>query len=219
MFGFFKMGPPVPGPPFSEFEKFRQLVLLWSVEQASAGDGKGITGYELKTLFNVPQTTVYRALGELESKGLVSNDETIVDGRTQKRYLLTSEGKLALDDLKKTVAGKITFLFEMLAPDMAMPGKGHLVDHFVAMFKNRMKMAGSKEEALAILTTFQDIYTQQEAMLQKAHDMMKMYFNTFLQFKEKVEKLDEYDPETMVELIEKEIEQISKKASEHPHDN
>nr|MDO8118504.1 hypothetical protein [Candidatus Sigynarchaeota archaeon] len=83
MFGFFKFGSApgsMPGaPPFSEFEKFRQLVLLWSVEQAST-DGKGITGYELKTLFNVPQTTVYRALGDMENKALVASEEMIVDG-------------------------------------------------------------------------------------------------------------------------------------------
>jgi hypothetical protein len=56
---------------------------------------------------------------------------------------------------------------------MAIPGKGHLIEHFVAMFKNRMKAAGSKEEALAILNTFQDMYTQQESMLQMAFNMMK----------------------------------------------
>ncbi len=214
MFGFFKMGPPtgaLPGaPPFSEFEKFRQLVLLWSVEQASA-DGKGITGYELKALFNVPQTTVYRALGDLETKGLVRNEESVVEGRNQKRYLLTNEGKSALGDLKKSVAGKITFLFEMLAPDMAIPGKGHLVDHFVAMFKNRMKLAGNKEEALAMLDTFQEIYLQQETMMQKAHDMMKLYYDKFLLFKKKVERMDEFDPEVLAELIEKEIQQITNK--------
>jgi DNA-binding PadR family transcriptional regulator len=214
MFGFFKMGPPTgafPGaPPFSEFEKFRQLVLLWSVEQASV-DGKGITGYELKTLFNVPQTTIYRALGELETKGLVRSEESVVEGRNQKRYLLTDEGKVALGELKKSVAGKITFLFEMLAPDMALPGQGHLVDHFVAMFKNRMKAAGSKEEALAILDTFKEMYTQQEAMMQKAHDMMKRYYDKFLQFRKKVEKMEEYDPDVLVELIEKEIQQINEK--------
>lgn len=214
MFGFFKMGPPpgsLPGaPPFSEFEKFRQLVLLWSVEQASA-DGKGITGYELKSLFNVPQTTVYRALTDLEGKKLVSSEEHIVDGRAQRRFKLTSHGKVALDDLKKNVAGKITFLFEMLAPDMAIPGKGHLVDHFVAMFKNRMKLAGSKEDALAILDTFQDIFIQQQAMLQKANDMMNLYYAKFLKLKEKVEQMDEYDPDLLVELIEKEIQQITDK--------
>jgi DNA-binding PadR family transcriptional regulator len=214
MFGFFKMGTPgsPPGmmPPFSEFEKFRQLVLLWSVDQASA-DGKGITGYELKTLFNVPQTTVYRALGELENKKLVSSEELIVDGRAQKRFTLTNDGKVALDDLKKSVAGKITFLFEMLAPDMAIPGKGHLVDHFVAMFKNRMKLAGSKEEALSILDTFQDIYSQQQAMMQKAFDMMKMYYDRFLQFKKRVEQMDDYDPDLLTKLIEKEIQKITEK--------
>jgi DNA-binding PadR family transcriptional regulator len=214
MFGFFKMGPPTgafPGaPPFSEFEKFRQLVLLWSVEQASV-DGKGITGYELNTLFNVPQTTVYRALGELEGKNLVHCDEIIVDGRAQKRYTLTPEGKIALGDLKKNVAGKLTFIFEMLAPDMAIPGKGHLVDHFVAIFKNRMKAAGSKEEALAILDTFQDIYTQQEAMMQKALEMMKKYYDGFLRFKKRVDQMDEYDPELLVDLIEKETKQMMNK--------
>nr|MDO8088894.1 helix-turn-helix transcriptional regulator [Candidatus Sigynarchaeum springense] len=210
MFGFFKTGPPGSfpgGPPFSEFEKFRQLVLLWSVEQASIGEGKGITGYELKTLFNVPQTTVYRALGELESKGLVRADEAVVDGRAQKRYALTKEGKAALDGLKKTVAGKITFLFEMLAPDMAIPGKGHLVDHFIAIFKNRMKAAGSKEEAIAILDAFQEIYTQQEAIMQKAHEMMKKYYDKFLQFKKKVEQMEKFDPDLLVDLIDKAIQQ------------
>ncbi|MBN2154226.1 MAG: helix-turn-helix transcriptional regulator [Candidatus Lokiarchaeota archaeon] len=208
MFGFFRMGSPgsLPGgPPFSEFEKFRQLVLLWSVEQASIGDGRGITGYELKNLFNVPQTTVYRALGDLESKGLVRAEESVVDGRAQKRYTLTSEGKDALDDLKKTVAGKITFLFEMLAPEMATLGKGHLVDHFVAFFKSRMKVAGSKEEALAILETFQEMHMHQEAMMQKARDMMKNYYDKLLQFKKSVEQMDEYDPDLLVELIEKEM--------------
>jgi DNA-binding PadR family transcriptional regulator len=213
MFGFFKMGTPGPPsgmPPFSEFEKFRQLVLLWSVEQASA-DGKGITGYELKTLFNVPQTTVYRALGELEAKGLVRNEEAVVEGRNQKRYFLTGEGKVALRELKKSVAGKITFLFEMLAPDMVLPGNGHILDHFVAMFKNRMKTAGSKEEALAILDTFQEIYAQQNAMIQKVHDMMREYFDKFVQFRIKVEEMDDYDPDLLVELIEKEIQQMTNK--------
>jgi hypothetical protein len=135
----------------------------------------------------------------------------IVDGRAQRRFTLTNDGKLALDDLKKNVAGKITFLFEMLAPDMAIPGKGHLVDHFVAMFKNRMRLAGSKEDAIAILDTFQDIYTQQQAMLQKAYDMMKLYYTKFLQFRKSVEQMDEYDPELLVGMIEKEIQRIMDK--------
>ncbi|NMC06797.1 MAG: hypothetical protein GYA24_16385 [Candidatus Lokiarchaeota archaeon] len=204
MFGFFRMGGP---SPFSEFEKFRQLVLLWSVEQASA-DGKGITGYELKTLFNVPQTTVYRALGELESKKLVRTEETVVDGRNQKRYYLTEAGKVALDELKKTVAGKITFLFEMLAPDMAIPGKCHLLDHFVAMFKSRMKSAGSKEEALAILSTFQDMYTQQEAMLRHAHEKMVQYYEQFLDLEKQVDAMDEYDPDILVGIIDDAVQKM-----------
>jgi PadR family transcriptional regulator len=48
--------------------------------------------------FDLPEGTVYPALYRLEGGGLLTSDETVVDGRRRRVYRLTSAGEQALGE-------------------------------------------------------------------------------------------------------------------------
>jgi len=205
MFGFFKMGMPPGAPPLAEFEKLRELLFMYQIQVATPGGG--ITGYELKTLFNIPQTSVYRELNVLEGKKFVTAEEKIVDGRAQKRYMLTDEGDRQLKDLKGAIAGKILFLFEILTPEMAeMPRSSMTMDMIITFIKNRIRAMTTKDDALSLLDNFEDFSNHQIKSLERGLEWAKRSGELLAKMKEFVEKMDEYSPDKIIEIIEQEMQ-------------
>lgn len=206
MFGFFRMGPP-RSPPFAEFEKLRELIFMYQIQVASPAGG--ITGYELKTLFSIPQTSVYRALNDLEEKNLIKSSEKIVEGRAQKRYMLTEDGEKQLEELKHAIAGKLLFLFEIIAPEIAgKQGSGRTMEMLATVFKNRIREASSREDALDVLDNFTDFVNYQLEALGRAFEMSKRSVEFLTSLKDTVGTMDEseYSPDKILEIIDQDIE-------------
>nr|MDO8109140.1 MarR family winged helix-turn-helix transcriptional regulator [Candidatus Sigynarchaeota archaeon] len=196
---------PPGAPPLAEFEKLRELLFMYQIQVATPGGG--ITGYELKTLFNIPQTSVYRELNVLEGKKFVTAEEKIVDGRAQKRYMLTDEGDRQLKDLKGAIAGKILFLFEILTPEMAeMPRSSMTMDMIITFIKNRIRAMTTKDDALSLLDNFEDFSNHQIKSLERGLEWAKRSGELLAKMKEFVEKMDEYSPDKIIEIIEQEMQ-------------
>lgn len=106
--------PPFPGvhprapiPMGKEsFQEIRDYLLLLIISEHS----EGITGYQLKEKYHFPRGTLLRTLQDLEEKGYLQTKEEIIDGRPNKFYLITIEGKKYLEKLKlkwATIFGRL----------------------------------------------------------------------------------------------------------------
>ncbi|HME55146.1 MAG TPA: PadR family transcriptional regulator [Candidatus Lokiarchaeia archaeon] len=209
MFGFFRMGPP-RSPPFAEFEKLRELIFLYQIQVASPAGG--ITGYELKTLFSIPQTSVYRALSDLEEKNLIKPSEKIVEGRAQKRYMLTEDGETQLEEMKHAIAGKLLFLFEIITPEIAgKQGSARTMELMTTVFKNRVREASSREDALDLLANFRDFASRQLDVLGQAIERSKRAVEFLSSMMDTIESMDEseYSPDKILEFIDQDIERYN----------
>ena len=70
---------------FREMRRFFVLKIL-------TDNLEGITGYQLQEKYHFPRTNVLRLLDQLEEEKYVETKEEIVDGRTNKLYLITEKG-------------------------------------------------------------------------------------------------------------------------------
>ncbi len=117
-FGFHNhRGPPPMGPPipftrksFRNLKDFFMLTIL-------ADNSDGITGYQIQDKYKIPRSNVLRILDKLEQKGYVDTEESIVEGRAQKKFRLTTEGKDFLDELKEKWAIRFAFFSELAPPE------------------------------------------------------------------------------------------------------
>ncbi|MFX1276661.1 MAG: helix-turn-helix transcriptional regulator [Promethearchaeota archaeon] len=114
-------GPPPLGhvPPFpgihprapipmgkDSFQEIRDYMLLLIISEHS----EGTTGYQLQEKYHFPRGTLLRTLQDLEEKGYLQTKEEIIDGRPNKFYLITNEGKKFLEELKlkwATIFGRL----------------------------------------------------------------------------------------------------------------
>jgi DNA-binding PadR family transcriptional regulator len=199
-------GPPHGFPPLKEFESIRELIFMWSISESV----DGITGYELKSLFSIPQTSVYRVLNVLEEKEFVKADEKIVEGRVQKRYMLTESGHAKLDELKRSIGAKLSILFEITNDARGNGGTSSFIDARVAIFKNRMRNVESKEDALFYLDNFAEMSNRQHKMLEIVVETSGKISTIIGKLRALVEAMDVYSPEPLFEFIDKEIENLEK---------
>jgi len=193
-------------PPLKEFENIRELIFMWSISESV----EGITGYELKSLFSIPQTNVYRVLNSLEEKEFIKADEKIVEGRVQKRYMLTESGLAKLDELKRSIGAKLSILFEITNDARENGGTSSFIDARVAIFKNRMRNVESKEDALFYLDNFAEMSNRQHKMLENVVSTSGKIVAIIVKLRAMVEQMDAYSPDPLFEFLEKEIESIEK---------
>ncbi|MFX1477439.1 MAG: hypothetical protein ACFFCI_04855 [Promethearchaeota archaeon] len=99
--------PRAPIPMGKEsFQEIRDYMLLLIISEHS----EGITGYQLQEKYHFPRGTLVRSLQDLEEKGYLQTKEEIIDGRPNKFYLITIEGKKVLEELKlkwATIFGRL----------------------------------------------------------------------------------------------------------------
>jgi len=144
----------------------------------------------------------------LEARELVRVEETIADGRVQKRYYLTDNGRVQLEELKRSVAGKITFLFDMIAPDLAGETVRHPMRDRIEILKSRLHETTSKEETLQYLDHFQEISSSIAAGLAMAVEKSNAFESAFAQIRAAVETMEEYDADRVVEIFDDFTKQI-----------
>ncbi|MFX1284685.1 MAG: MarR family transcriptional regulator [Promethearchaeota archaeon] len=108
-------GPFIPSFPLSR-SAFRDLKNFFILTML-ADHTEGITGYQIQEKYRIPRSNVIRILRKLEEKNFVETAESVIDGRAQKKYLITLKGKEHLDELKEKWATKFAFFSELAPPE------------------------------------------------------------------------------------------------------
>lgn len=113
--------PPFPGPhhkhPFpmgrEAFQEIRDYLLLLIISEYP----DGITGYQLQEKYKFPRGTLIRTLQDLEEQKYLESREEIIEGRANKFYSVTEEGKKFLELLKLKWANLFGIMAEINPPE------------------------------------------------------------------------------------------------------
>lgn len=220
---FRRFGPRPFGPPtmpfkVSMFKEMKDLIFLWAIEE-----GEGITGYKIETIFNIPHSNVVSVLKKLKEKKFVKTSETIINGRAQKHYTITEEGKEYLRKLRENWAERVSFLNDIVPPesfffginqiDESIPPRGRHIQHlldshphirrFKRHFRKSWKDFRTKEEVFNFLNFQKDQLMRSK---RRMHDRIAFVEKTEANIKqliEEVEKMEKYSPEELEKLIKK----------------
>lgn len=192
-------GPVIPPFPLSRgaFRDLKNFFILTML----ADHEEGITGYQIQEKYKIPRSNVIRILRKLEEKNFVETVESVVDGRAQKNYRITKEGKKHLDELKENWASKFAFFSELAPPEkyghpFARP---RLYRRMVAEIDGFQ----SKEDALDYFQGYRSSVKKRIKKTQKRLDMLtsaKSEVDTIVQ---KIEESDELKKDELKELLEK----------------
>jgi DNA-binding PadR family transcriptional regulator len=192
-------GPVMPPFPLSRgaFRDLKNFFILTML----ADHEEGITGYQIQEKYKIPRSNVIRILRKLEEKNFVDTIESVVDGRAQKKYRITPEGKKHLDELKEKWASKFAFFSELAPPEkyghpFARP---RLYRRMVAEIDDFQ----SKEDALDYFQGYRSSVKKRIMKSQKRLDMLtsaKTEVDTIVQ---KIEESDELKKDELKELLEK----------------
>ena len=191
--------PPMPFGP-GMVKEMSQLVFLWTI----AEETEGITGYDLQKNYKVKQTNVYRTLKDMEDKGFILSEETIVNGRAQKLYHITESGKEQLRLLREDWTSQIAFL-----ADITPPPRGHLIRIRPSRRPSlieQLKKFETKEEVLKFLSDLEKHYEGRKAQLQQRMLNLNTTIKTISDISKKVEKIEEYS----IDEVEKIIQEMTK---------
>jgi len=193
--------PPFPGPhprppiPMGResFQEIRDYMLLLIIAEYK----EGITGYQLQEKYNFPRGTLIRTLQDLEEKGYLETREEIIEGRANKFYLITEEGKKFLEELKLKWAS----IFGMLAE--INPGKGlkHMLDTKIEEFE-------SLEDAVDF---FRGIRSWSKGMLKNIERKIEKFKKSNANLNEiinELEKMDTLDKNKIRKMVMDGIKQL-----------
>ena len=191
--------PPMPFGP-GMVKEMSQLVFLWTI----AEETEGITGYDLQKNYKVKQTSVYRTLKDMEEKGYIISEETIVNGRAQRLYHITEKGKEKLRELRENWTNQIAFL-----SDITPPPRGPLIrirHSRRPTLIEQLKKFTTKEEVMKYLSDLEKHYEGRKLQLQQRMLNLNTTIKTIGDITSKVDKLDEYN----IEEVEKIIQEMTK---------
>ena len=192
--------PPMPFGP-GMVKEISQLVFLWTI----AEETEGITGYDLQKNYKIKQTNVYRTLKDMEDKGFILSEETIVNGRAQKLYHITETGNEQLRLLREDWTSQIAFLADITPP----PPRGHLIRIRPGRrptLIEQLKKFQTKEEVLKFLSDLEKHYEGRKTQLQQRMLNLNTTIKTISDISKKVEKIEEYT----IEEVEKIIQEMTK---------
>jgi DNA-binding MarR family transcriptional regulator len=82
-----------------------------------ADNADGITGYQIQDKYKIPRSNVIRILDKFEQQDYVETEESVIEGRAQKKFRLTTKGKEFLDELKEKWAMQFAFFSELAPPE------------------------------------------------------------------------------------------------------
>ncbi|UCG00946.1 MAG: MarR family transcriptional regulator [Candidatus Heimdallarchaeota archaeon] len=192
-------GPFIPPFPLSRgaFKDLKTFFILTML----ADHAEGITGYQIQEKYKIPRSNVIRILRKLEEKNLVETAESVVDGRAQKKYQITTEGKKYLDELKEKWATKFAFFSELAPPEkyghpFARP---RLYRRMVADINDFQ----SKEDALDYFQGYRSSLKKRINKTQRRLDVLmsaKTEVDTIVQ---KIGESDDLKKDELKELLEK----------------
>ncbi|MFW9781514.1 MAG: PadR family transcriptional regulator [Candidatus Heimdallarchaeota archaeon] len=140
------------------FQEIRDYMLLLIISEHT----EGVTGYKLQEKYHLPRGTLVRTLQDLEEKGYLKANEEIIDGRSNKFYLITLEGKKFLEDLKLKWAN----IFGTLAEINPVKGMEH-------MLKRKIKEFETIEDAMIFFKSLRDWQREMLEIIEKRTEKFK----------------------------------------------
>lgn len=106
---------------FLEMREYFILKILTDIPE-------GITGYQFQEEYHFPRTNVLRLLDKLEKDELVTTKEEIVDGRTNKLYLITEKGIKQMEELKEKWGERFRMMSDTTIPFFTRGERFHLMN-------------------------------------------------------------------------------------------
>ncbi len=193
--------PPFPGahsrPPIpmgkESFQEIRDYMLLLIISEHS----EGITGYQLQEKYHFPRGTVLRTLQDLEEKGYLETKEEIIEGRSNKFYLITIEGKKFLETLKL----KWVTIFGRLADINPGSGMKHMLDSKIEEFE-------TIEEATDFFRSFKFWSKEMLKNIEKRIEKFKIATVCLDEIIKKLEISSSLDREKIREMVREAVKQI-----------
>jgi len=208
--GFSPFGPMTPfqGPHFKFplpmgrefFQEIRDYMILLLISEYP----EGITGYQLQEKYDFPRGTLIKTLQDLESKGYLDTKEEIIDGRANKFYVITDEGKKFLEELKLKWANIFGKMAEINPPE----GLRTMVFAKINEFE-------SLDDAIDF---FRGIRSWMKGMLQRIESRIEKFKRSKEDLDELIEdidKMDRLDKEKIKEMVN---ESIKKREEEHKNE-
>lgn len=196
--------PPDPPPlPFRR-KNLRQLKDLF-VLSFIKNNPDGLTGYQLQEDYNFSRGTALRVLEDLESKGYISYEEVIENGRGLKKYKISENGIEHLTKLQEKWGSKFARLSDM-AP-LAKFGHPFHRHGPRRRFEHDLSNFTTKEDAIDYLRGKRSHIKSREYDLNERIRGLQELKKELNQLIEKIESMSEYDQEA----VRQAIEEISKK--------
>ncbi len=102
------------------YHEVRNMIFLLTIN----GEKEGITGYQLQDIYDFPRGNILRGLAKLEELGAIEAKEEVVNGRTQKKYIITEQGKEYLKKLASEWSERQVILEAIIASGLdRIPGE------------------------------------------------------------------------------------------------
>lgn len=191
-FGDPHMKPPLPMGR-EAFQEIRDYMLLLIISEYP----NGITGYQLQEKYNFPRGTLIRTLQELEDKTFLKTREEIIDGRANKFYIITEEGRKCVEELKMKWAN----IFGMMAEINPPHGMRIMLMEKIEDFK-------TKDEAIdffrGIRSWMEDVFKRIEERIEK-FQKSKIDINKLI---EVIEKMDTFNKDKIKEIVSESIKKM-----------
>ena len=182
------------------FQEIRDYMILLIISEYP----DGITGYKLTEKYNFPRGTLIKTLQDLESKGYLDSKEKIIEGRVNKFYMITDEGKKFLDELKLKWANIFGRMAEINPPE----GLRTLVFAKINEFE-------SLDDAIDF---FRGIRSWMKGMLQRIESRIEKFKRSkedLDELIENIDKMDHLDKEKIKEMVN---ESMKKMEEEHKNE-
>lgn len=108
--------PPMPPVPISreDFKEIKHFFILSIIIDKE----EGINGYQLQERYKIPRGIMIRNLEKLEREGYLNVKETNIEGREQKIYFISENGKQYLEQLKEKWANEFAMMSDMAPPEL-----------------------------------------------------------------------------------------------------
>jgi len=178
------------------FQEFRYFFLLSILNEIP----EGITGYRLQEKFQFPRGNILRLLDELVEQKYILVEDSVVEGRAQKIFKISEEGKKYLNELKHRWAEFFSHMsdqapFEEFAPPFApKAGIEHLY-HMILDCKN-------KEDTIDIVRGLRAQLTRERDRIeQRLHrvDQRKTKLDELIKY---IEKMDSFNIEEIKKFLD-----------------
>lgn len=191
----FRKHPPPPPMPFrhKNIRELREIFVLWLIRDKE----NGITGYELQNMYKIPRGSMLRLFNKMEEKGYIKAE--IKEGRVQKPYKITDQGKKRLDELRENWADKFIEMTDIAPPErFGHPfHNGHRRDRVIKEV-NRLE---NKDEALDYLRGLRHRLRKGLRRLKGREERMNFLIEKSDSIINQVENMDTLDKEILKSLL------------------